>query len=180
MRLVVPKPGMVKAWMRSRGTPSGVHRLARHQQGQRRIESAGDADGDRRLADVLQPLGQAGDLGVEDLLAALAQLLLSVRHERMGVDRPRAGRSGTCCSPSANGDASERRRSHARIQLGVAEAVGAQAVGAEAVEIDVGDEQSVCRAGSARDSASSVPFSAIRQWPPKTTSVVDSPTPQEA
>ena len=31
-----------------------------------------------------------------------------------------------------------------------------------------------------RDSARSTPFSAIRQWPPNTTSVVDSQTPQEA
>ena len=119
-----------------------VHRLAGDQQGQRRVEAAGDADGDRRLADVLEPLGQAGHLGPEDLLAALAQLLLARAGRTGGRRRRGAGRPARL--------AAVQRERHARevaagadVQRGVAEAVGADAVGAQAVEVDVGDQQRV-------------------------------------
>ena len=63
-----------------------IKRLAGHEQGERRVESAAYADGHRRPADLLQPARQTGDLCLEDFLAALAQLLGSTRHERVGFD----------------------------------------------------------------------------------------------
>src|SRR5262249_25588715 len=65
-----------------------VHGLAGHQKAERRVESAGDADGHRRLADVLQALGQSGHLDMEDLFATLPALLLDARDERVWVDHP--------------------------------------------------------------------------------------------
>ena len=53
-----------------------VESLAGDEQGQRRIEAAGDADGHRRFADVFQALGQPGDLRLKNLLAAFAQLFV--------------------------------------------------------------------------------------------------------
>src|SRR5262245_34537363 len=63
-----------------------IERVAGHQECQRRVEAAGDAKSQRRNADVLDALGQAGHLSVEDLLAALAELFFAARHEWMGID----------------------------------------------------------------------------------------------
>ena len=145
VRLLVPKPGIVKRLDARARHAEGVDRLAGHQQGQRRIEAAGDADAGRGLADVFQALGQAGHLRLENLLAALAQLIAFLRHEGMGVDHPaqvgrrrpwrqderrcarnrgrarrRAGRRRSCwcgCGPRGGGRG-RRRRSAARRRAG--------------------------------------------------------------
>ena len=179
VRRLVPKPGMVRAWMLVARHIEQIERLAGDQQGQRRIEAAGDADGHGRLADVLQPLGQAGDLRLEDFLAAFAQLLLPLRHERMGIDGAAQVGAASACRCRGRKGVRTNGLVPRPSRAGVAETVGAQAIGAEAVEIDVGDASRVSR-WKRGDSARSEPFSAIRQWPPKTTSVVDSQTPQEA
>ena len=177
------------SWCRSRASCSAwiavarhaevVHRLADDEQRQRRIEPAGDADGDRRLADVLQPLGQAGDLRVEDLVAALVAACAGpggtngwastcaqqCRLARRRV-RDRTRRGGTSRAPMQ--------------RLRVAEAVRPHAVVREGGRGRRRRRAGARRGGSARDSASRVPFSAIRQCPPKTRSVVDSPTPHDA
>ena len=172
VRPVVPKPGMVKRLDAVARHAERVERLAGDQQGQRRVEPAGDADGDGRLADVFEPLGEAGDLGVEDLLAALAQLRPG-RAARTDGRRCRA--PVRRCGRRRRTRTAMRRNSRPESRQRLVEAVVVRSRScAQAVEIDVGDEQ----AGSSRrkrgDSARSVPFSAIRQWPPKTTSVVDS------
>src|SRR5947209_7231532 len=62
-----------------------VHRLGGHEQSQGRIQAAGYANGHRHIPHVRQPASQAGHLRVENLLAALAQLLLAARHKGMRV-----------------------------------------------------------------------------------------------
>src|SRR5439155_22364284 len=63
-----------------------IDRLARDQQRQRRIEPAGNADRHALAVDMLEPPGQAGDLRMKAILAALAELLGAARHERVRID----------------------------------------------------------------------------------------------
>src|SRR5208283_2367802 len=94
---------------------------------------------------MLQPLGQPRDLDMEDLLAALAQLFLAARHERMGLDRaPQLRRRFRllhsqleALHPEA-GPRSEEQR-----MPGLAEAIGAQPIDLEPVEIDIDDPQDI-------------------------------------
>ena len=120
-------------------TRRGVERLADHEQGERRIESAGDADGDGRLADVLQPRGQARHLGVEDLLAALAQFA-----GRVGTNgwasTSRARPRPAWPLQRVNVDAAEFAL-QARASVPRRRSCRLSAIGAQAIEIDVGDWQ---------------------------------------
>ena len=63
-----------------------VERAYRHEQSQRRVEPARDADHGLLAARVYQPLGQPVRLYLEDLLAALAAVRFVLRHERHRVD----------------------------------------------------------------------------------------------
>ena len=102
VRPVVPKPGMVRARIVRAADGQRIERLAQHEQGQGRIEAAGNADGDGRLADVFEPAGQAGDLGMKDLLAALAQLFLP-RGTNGWASTSRSKRGPNFRSPTENG-----------------------------------------------------------------------------
>src|SRR5262249_491793 len=67
------------------GHAQSVEGLARNEQRQGGIEAAADADRGGGLADVVEAFGEAGDLSLKYLLAALAKLLLAARHERVGL-----------------------------------------------------------------------------------------------
>ena len=126
--------------MRSRGTPSRSSVLQATSRASVESRPPETPMATRRLADVFQPLGQAGDLGVEDFLAALGKSLLAGRHERMGVERTQQVGVGAGFWTADR----ERQRESRLASDGsrvVAEAVGLLPVVAQAVEVDVGAQQ---------------------------------------
>jgi len=108
VRLLVPKPGSVKAWMRVRGAPRASIVLQATSRASVESRPAGHADARRGLADVLQALRQTGHLRLENLLAALAQLIASLRHEGMAsISRRRS--AGAAVAGRTNGTRSKPR-----------------------------------------------------------------------
>src|SRR5262249_11720920 len=124
-----------------------IHRLVDDQQGQRRVEATRYADDHLRLAELLQPAGQAGHLGLEDLLAAFAQPLFVLRDERIRVDLPAQHAtflphlSGQVRRRPQLETAAPERPRQAGVEWTEAETVGPDAVGPQAVQIDVGSQQ---------------------------------------
>src|SRR5262245_2607190 len=108
-----------------------VERLARDQKRQGGIEAAGNSQGQRSVADMLDSFCQAGDLGVEDLLTALAKLFFAARDEWMGVDV--AQQFQTCRPFYLERDAPPGAL--ARHGLRVAETVGPEALVDESVDV---------------------------------------------
>ena len=147
----------VRSWCRSRAGEGAdalarhaerVHRLAGHQQRQRRIETAGDADGYGRLADVFQRLARPATC-VRKISSQRSRSCLLARGTNGWASTSRARRCGGSARSRANGTRGKSTL-HAEVKLGVAEAVGAQAVGAQAIQIDVGDQQVIVPLETAR------------------------------
>ena len=129
--------------------------------------------------ELLDPLGQPRALDAEDLGAAAVQLGALRRHERRA--RVRRAAAPPSSGDSDEGDAAERpQRREAVVEAGHDPAVGPQPgdvdVPGDRVRV-AADRLAVADPGRLGQQA---PFSAIRQWPPKTTSVVDSDGPQPA
>ena len=146
VRPVVPKPGMVRPWMRSRGTPSTSSVL----------QATSRASVESRPPETPMATRPACRCAPA---AAPGRRPASGRSPRQRSSQRRPGRAGRTGAPrrraAARGsrggafeveaDAAERPPAP-RYSGGVAEAVGPQAVVREAVEVDVGDEQRVARA----------------------------------
>src|SRR5262249_53332213 len=101
-------------------------------------EAAGDADRDGGLADVLEAFGEAGDLSLKYLLAALAKLLLAARHERVGLHF--AQEPWRLLRPP--GDKRDTPQDMARRIAALTEVVCANTVREQTLQVDVRGEQS--------------------------------------
>ena len=91
---VVPKPGMVTARMPVARQAEEVEGADGDEQGERRVEAAGEPEDHAAQARVLEALREAGGLDREDLEAALVERARVLGDEGMRIDgAARAGRA---------------------------------------------------------------------------------------
>ena len=137
-----------------------------HDERERGIQSAGQADDRRFCVRVAQTGGKASCLKREDLLAALVAQCLVRRNER---------RARECTVSKIVLHWRKREREHAALDR--CERVHALTLVCKALEVDI---RVMMPCENILLSASSAPFSAMRSWPAKTRSCVDSPKPASA